>query len=94
MYGGTKKDLLRVAVCRTKDLEKFRNKLKIGTTYELTKITTTNDAGQGRRKLRNVRQMRLIRKYPHIATFEDERGFLESFGYWELSKLIKGEEYV
>lgn len=94
MYGMQKGPLNSPRLCRKKDLEKFRDRLKIGTEYKLTKITTSRDEGQGTKKLRRVRYMRLVEKHPHIATFEDENGFLTSYGYWELRKLIRGEEYL
>ena len=83
------------SVLTLKEIERFKDTLKIGNTYELTKITTSKEPGkEGRRKLSCVRNMRLVKKYPFIATFEDENGFLESFGYWEVMKLTRGEEYI
>lgn len=93
MIYGTKKDPLRSPnICRKSDIERFKKTLRVGTTYELTKVTTSAEPGS-RKKIRNVRYMRLVAKNPHNATLEDENGNYTSYGYWELQKLIKGEEY-
>lgn len=35
-------------------------------------------------------RMKLIKKYPHHALFENKMGFRESFKYSELKRLLKG----
>lgn len=89
---GSRKDPLRSPnICRISDIEKFKNTLRIGTTYELTKMVSPEKVGE--RKTREVKYMRLTAKYPYIATLEGEDGHCTSYSYWELQKLIKGEEY-
>ena len=91
IHGCSKDPLKTPGICWKSDIEKFKNTLKVGTTYELTKIASSDKVGE--RKVRKVEYMRLIAKHPHIATFEDENGHYTSYGYWELQKLLKGEEY-
>lgn len=81
MYGTQKEQLNSPRLCSKKELEKFRDRLKVGITYELTKITTSKDEIKGTKKLKRVKRLRLVEKHPHVATFEDENGFLTSYGY-------------
>lgn len=37
------------------------------------------------------RKMRLVKKYPHLALFEDSKGQKTSFRYWDLEKMLGGE---
>lgn len=51
MTYGTKKDpLLSPNICWKKDIEKFKKTLRVGTTYELTKITTSAEPGSRKKK--------------------------------------------
>lgn len=42
-------------------------------------------------KVVKVKTLRLIKKYSHIAQFEDARGIRMSFGYPDCMKMLKGE---
>lgn len=44
------------------------------------------------RKHKVVRKMKLVGIYPHHAQFE-YRGIRRSYPYWDLRKLLKGEDY-
>ena len=95
MIYGSKVDLLKSdKVCFKSDLEIIKNNLKIGETYKFVTYRTKSEEGkEGRRKVRVEKKMKLVAKYPFIALFLDKNGHHTSFGYWEISKMIKGEEY-
>lgn len=38
------------------------------------------------------KRMRLIKCYKHHALFESSKGIRRSFRYWDLEKLLKGEQ--
>ena len=63
--------------------------LVVGRTYELI-VRVAVKGNQGTRKVK--RKMKLVGIYPHHAQFE-RRGIRRSYGYWELEKLLKGEDY-
>lgn len=44
------------------------------------------------RKHKVVRKMKLVGIYPHHEQFE-YRGIRRSYQYWDLRKLLKGEDY-
>lgn len=62
--------------------------LREGQTYTFKSQET---ADEGAKKKLVVRKMRLIKKYPHHALFEDSRGIRTAFRYWDAERLIKGE---
>lgn len=62
-------------------------KLSEGKTYKL--ITFKRE---GVHRIKTTRKMRLVKKYRHFGLFENSRGIRECFTYWELEKLLKGQE--
>lgn len=70
-------------------MQKAGIELVIGKTYELT-VRVAVRGNQGTRKVK--RKMKLVGIYPYHAQFE-RRGIRRSYGYWELEKLLKGEDY-
>lgn len=75
------------------DIEIFKKTLKIGTTYKIAEVSVS-EGKEGRKKYKKEHEMRLVAKYPHVATLEDEYGRVASWNYWKLQKLIKGEANI
>ena len=63
--------------------------LVIGQRYPLIFWETTDKTP---RKHKVVRKMKLVGLYPYHAKFE-YRGIRRSYQYWDLRKLLKGEDY-
>lgn len=42
-------------------------------------------------KVVKVKNMYLVKKYPHIAEFEDSRGIKRSFDYLDCVRMLRGE---
>lgn len=63
-------------------------KLEEGEVYTMI-FVVQQSANKKRVKLK--KRMRLIKCYPHHAVFEDAKGIRQSFGYWDIEKLLLGE---
>lgn len=63
--------------------------LKEGEVYSLVFREKQGERG----KVRTVKKrMRLIKCYTHHAVFESTKGIRQSFRYWDLEKLLTGQE--
>lgn len=74
---------------RVVQVEKFAEKLKVGQEYAFKKLRKTLSNGRPGTE-RYAEYFRLIKKYPHIALFEDERGFRVAYNYVEAMLAING----
>lgn len=63
-------------------------KLEEGEVYTLIFAIQKNASTK---KIKMKKRMRLIKCYPHHAVFEDNKGIRQSFGYWDIEKLLLGE---
>lgn len=63
-------------------------KLKEGEVYTLIFAIQKNASTK---KIKMKKRMRLIKCYRHHAVFEDNKGIRQSFGYWDIEKLLLGE---
>lgn len=63
-------------------------KLKEGEVYTLIFAVQQN---ANKKRVKMKKRMRLIKCYPHHAVFEDNKGIRQSFGYWDIEKLLLGE---
>ena len=63
-------------------------KLKEGEVYTLIFVVQQN---ANKKRVKMKKRMRLIKCYPHHAVFEDNKGIGQSFGYWDIEKLLLGE---
>ncbi len=63
-------------------------KLKEGEVYTLIFVVQQN---ANKKRVKMKKRMRLIKRYPHHAVFEDNKGIRQSFGYWDIEKLLLGE---
>ena len=63
-------------------------KLKEGEVYTLIFVVQQN---ANKKRVKMKKRMRLIKCYPHHAVFEDNKGIRQSFGYWDIEKLLLGE---
>lgn len=90
---GKKETMQMIIECSLEDLKEFKEALVIGKTYKIMERINT-DYNQGREKIKKIRKIRLVEKYPHIATFEDEYGQKTSWDYWAIQKLLKGEMFL
>lgn len=63
-------------------------KLKEGEVYTLIFAIQKNASTK---KIKMKKRMRLIKCYRHHAVFEDNKGIMQSFGYWDIEKLLLGE---
>ena len=64
-------------------------KLKEGEVYTLIFVIQKNASTK---KIKMKKRMRLIKCYRHHAVFEDNKGIRQSFRYWDIEKLLLGEE--
>lgn len=63
-------------------------KLEEGEVYTLIFVVQQN---VNKKRVKKKQRMRLIKCYPHHAVFEDNKGIRQSFGYWDIEKLLLGE---
>lgn len=62
--------------------------LEEGEVYTLIFVVQKNAS---EKKIKKKKRMRLLKCYRHHAVFEDNKGIRQSFGYWDIEKLLLGE---
>ncbi|MGN0405319.1 MAG: hypothetical protein ACI4F1_08865 [Bariatricus sp.] len=60
-----------------------------GKEYTFRRLRSRNDGNNAPQIVK--KRMRLIRKYPHHAQFEDEFGIRISYRYFDIQKMLDGE---
>lgn len=63
-----------------------------GKVYTFKRLRGRNDGNNAPQIVK--KRMRLIRKYPHHAQFEDEFGIRISYRYFDIQKMLDGELIV
>lgn len=64
-------------------------KLQEGETYTLIFVVQKSAS---EKKIKMKKRMRLLKCYRHYAVFEDDKGMQHSYRYWDIERLLLGEQ--
>ena len=64
-------------------------KLQEGETYTLIFVVQKSAS---EKKIKMKKRMRLLKCYRHHAVFEDDKGMQHSCRYWDIERLLLGEQ--
>lgn len=64
-------------------------KLQEGETYTLIFVVQKSAS---EKKIKMKKRMRLLKCYRHHAVFEDDKGMQHSYRYWDIERLLLGEQ--
>lgn len=64
-------------------------KLQEGETYTLIFVAQKSAS---EKKIKMKKRMRLLKCYRHHAVFKDDKGMQHSYRYWDIERLLLGEQ--
>ena len=64
-------------------------KLQEGETHTLIFVVQKSAS---EKKIKMKKRMRLLKCYRHHAVFEDDKGMQHSYRYWDIERLLLGEQ--